>query len=584
MLNLPDVPVVAVDTEGSGFYPDDGARVSLVQICWGDEPNQRRALGFGQGDPDSLFGYCNLGGAAWGELIYWLSQRQLVFHNAAHDLRVLAAGTVAGSVGEDLVDQLHWDTMLAAWILEPNELLSLDEVAARLLSTGKAKSDLEAWRNGKEGRRAGKLYSRAPMEVIVPYGLTDVWLTWRIYQAQLKQLEIDSWAWPHIRHELEVCKTYHRMTTRGIGFDREGAKGAIDAARVALAQAQQAVPFQPVTETQARTWFYTTKGALPHCVTPKGQKSVAECCVRQLIKAKVPGAAEYARAVKLETAISMWYTGYSDKVGKDGRLRTDIRQTGTVSMRSSSQRVNLQALPHDYRLEPIDGVPSPRSLFIAAPGRTLYELDLSQAELRYAAKAAGCETILKLLRKGADVHGTTARQLFGVTEDDPSWKQMRNVAKRANFSAIFGIGARKFNADVEKQTGLLLGEKRASEILTAWRSLYPEFGQANAKAERLVMRRKYIKLVGGRQRWYKPHESPHSAFNQHVQGSLAQAKKLWMVAVDRECPGTLVLEVHDSLVMECWTEYEAVTAAKIGEEICTEFLGVPMLVDVKVWE
>jgi DNA polymerase-1 len=280
----------------------------------------------------------------------------------------------------------------------------------------------------------------------------------------------------------------------------------------------------------------------------------------------------------------MWYQGYLDKVGPDGRIRTDLRQTGTISMRSSSQRVNLQALPHDYRLEAVEGLPSPRSLFVPAPGMLLYELDLSQAELRHAAKAAKCETILALLRAGEDVHGSTASRLFGVTASDGTWKQYRNVAKRANFSAIFGIGAPKFNVDVEKQTGVKLGEARAGEILTAWRSLYPEFQVAMARAERLAIKRGWIKLAGGRLRWFAPYESPHKAFNQYVQGSLAQAKKRWMVEVDRELPGTLVLEVHDSLVEEVWSEAEAKRAAVIGEQVCSEFLGVPMLVDVKQWK
>lgn len=88
-------------------------------------------------------------------------------------------------------------------------------------------------------------------------------------------------------------------------------------------------------------------------------------------------------------------------------------------------------------------------------------------------------------------------------------------------------------------------------------------------------------------RWFKPYEDLHKAFNQAVQGSLAQMFKVWMVSVDRRIPGTLVLVVHDSQVLEVPQTQRGLKmvewAAQEGGRIGTEMFGTKMSVDVKKW-
>src|SRR6185295_9947224 len=95
----------------------------------------------------------------------------------------------------------------------------------------------------------------------------------------------------------------------------------------------------------------------------------------------------YAEYRRLSNAASMWYEGYANAIGQDGRLRTYFRQNGTRSSRFSVERVNLQAIPQDYRLSDhsaLDGIITPRGIIgNAVPeGWRLFELDLAQAELR----------------------------------------------------------------------------------------------------------------------------------------------------------------------------------------------------------
>src|SRR5690625_7075201 len=96
-------------------------------------------------------------------------------------------------------------------------------------------------------------------------------------------------------------------------------------------------------------------------------------------------------------------------VGDDGRLRGNVRQNGTVSGRFSISRVQLQSIPHDFRLdgfEVLEGIPTPRGMIGAGvqPGYKLWELDLANAELRVAAMMAKCTRMLDLIHQGKDLH------------------------------------------------------------------------------------------------------------------------------------------------------------------------------------
>lgn len=596
-MDLPDVGdnVVAIDTEGSGLHVDDGARVSLVSLAWlEDDEVKSLALPFGQGDVGTLFGYADRGPWEWLELCEWLQQRQLVAHNAPHDILQLEAGTVTGYAGVDLLEQLVGDTMLNAWVLEPQADIGLDKVSERLFGVGKDQA-INEWfkKSGKKrkpmARGGAKRYDLVPIDVIGGYASTDAELALRVWLTQQQWMkEGFEWAEPIIAHEMDVMRVLIKMMRRGIEFDRSAADWASKLAAEIEKDLGEALPFL-ATEDGARRFFYEIKGALPHCVTPGGKKSVAECCVRQLIAENIEGADDWATFQKVKRARSMWYDGYGQRCGADGRLRTDFKQAGVVSYRFASQRVNLQALPHDYKLDRLSalGLPNPRTMFIARDGYDLYELDLAQAELRIGAKYARCESMLAILEEGGDLHGETANRLFHVQPGDGDWKMYRQVAKRANFSFIFEVGPKTFMHDLEKQTGIRITLEESAEIVQLWRDLYPEFGKANRKATRMAESRGYVKLPGGRMRWFKPYEDLHKAFNQAVQGSLAQMFKVWMVSVDRRIPGTLVLVVHDSQVLEVPQTQRGLKmvewAAQEGGRIGTEMFGTKMSVDVKKW-
>lgn len=607
--------VVFYDTEGSGLYVDSGARCSTVSVAWWDrDANQIAAYAwpFDQGGLDktpqaSLFSETEqaqqLPRNEWNALLDWLSRQRLAAHNLKHDLHVMRAGTRHWP-GRDLAKQGVWDTTFGCQLLWPTESVALGSTCARLKLGTKDADPI------KHYLKANKLpkgrYDLAPWDIVEPYATADAVLGLRLLLRQVHDIQIGLGGpdgMGRIRVQMERLRMLYRLETRGIGFDADRSRAVAADLAKAQAEIEQELPFDPAAGVaSAKRWFFGPKpGALglsPKQTTPTGQAQLDEVVIRDLVRRQIPGAELYQRWRKIDTARSMWYEGYPALLGPDGRLRTSFKQLpevddrrgksgGTVSGRLAVSRVNLQAIPHKSKLGlgmgglP-KGTPTPRQFFTAPPGYELWEIDLQQAELRGAVAVAGCDTMAKLILGGADLHGTTATQLFGTQPDDETWFEDRQVAKRANFSLGFGAGGKTFRQMLIKQADVIKPLAECEEIVRRWRALYPEFQRAIHKWDRYAERHGYVPLLNGARRWFRPGEYTHKAFNQLIQGSLAEMALDWAVATDTTYPDRLLLLIHDSQVLELQSgEASLVTAGvvRLAEEIGTTFWDFPMGAD-----
>jgi DNA polymerase I len=610
---LPDLDVpVAVDTESSGLYPDDGATISVVSVAWAPAwdytlPASQQevvsvAFPFDQGERDKrgqgtldLFGDPNLPDQEWEALVEWLLRQRHVWWNAKHDLIIFNTGT-RHFAGVDLIEQFLWDGMLVARDLDPAYSAGLKQASERLSVAGGGEMVFRERANkaigGSRGIPTGR-YDLLPWEIIEPYAATDADYTIRHFWLQQQRIDCGEGSWTQIKREFDFMLCLTGVELRGIGYDLEASMEADEVLSGWEREIARGLPFNPSIE-HARRWFMQkAPDVMSVSFTDKGKPQLDAQAVRRLVAAGVEHAPEFELLRKIRTARTKWYGPYAEAVGLDGRLRTSFSQATVVSGRLSSERVNLQAIPHDYQLEPLPTrVPTVRSLFRAdgkEPGRSgrpkkLWELDLSQAELRVAAQFAQCHSMLDLVRQGVDVHGRVAAQLFDCDPEQPCWHEHRQISKRADFAFIFDVGPETFQADLLRLTGILIEMAEAERIVYTWRAEYPEFRRAIYRDKDLVERTGFIRLVTGRPRFFREYEERHKAFNQRVQGSLAELMKLWMLAVDGQYPGTIVLTIHDSMVLE--TGYAGVVkaAARIGATLGTQLFGVPMVVDTKEWK
>ena len=569
----------------------------------------------------------NLDRGEWEALLKWLElvgPNGFIFHNAKFDLHMMFAGVRRWpKVGIDLARWLKWDTQNVCHLAWPQaRTTSLKPTAKRLWGIKETTESELVQTYLRQAKLPAGRWDLVPWDVIAPYAQQDARLTYRLYKHQTHLLEtgqLAPWlsalddneltAQEAIDRRLAVTLMLYRVEQRGLPFDDAKAAEIGKTIDLKVAELQQRLPFKPPTLPMAKHYWFGLGdkngviglGLKPYAFTQSGLAQVNAQTIDKMVADKVKGASDWRDLQKLQTVGSRWYHGWSSMVGEDGRLRAAFRQNGTISGRFSVERVQLQAIPHNYRLtnEVLKGIPTPRQLIAdgVPDGYELWELDLAQAELRVAALYADCARMLELIRNGDDLHGDAATQLFNVKPEDPNWGEMRNVAKRANFSLIFGVGPDKLRGDIEAQTGIVLGRDETRDLVYAWHNLYPEYHRSIESHMRIIEKRQkehgygWITLWNGERRWFTNEEEAHKAFNQRVQPALAQFGMDWWLQAEQRLMNQggqgVVMTIHDSLVLLLRKDTAEDTAREIqmlGVDLWDQvFPGVPGGVDCKRW-
>lgn len=600
-MKLPDVSVVAVDTETMFTHPDDGGRVATVSAAWCEDGEVvARAWPFDQGVRDKFpteqldlmtIEDPNLGRDEWDLLCEWLRTRErIVYHNAPFDLAMLAAGT-RHFPGVDLLHNFGWDSMIGSGELEPLRSRGLDAVAERIGAGGKSGvAEMKAWL--RKNKYPVTRYDLVPWSLIEEYAAHDARVTYLAWREHMRRIfdECDERTVERLKREMDLTRVLHLMQSRGVAYDAARSLEAAEKLEAEADELEKQMPFK-CSPKEAKAYFFDGLGLEPDRRSEKTEEpSLDEEQVRKWVAQDVEWAAEYAEVTKKRRAVSMWYRGYPEKIGPDGRLRTVYKQGHVKSGRMSVARVQLQAMPKSDKN--IDGVPGVRELLRAEEGMGLWNLDLSQAELRVAAKYARCTKMQEMLEAGVDMHGFTCESIPAMEahRDDPDFKAKRDIAKRLNFGGIFQIGGAKFQATLSKLADVHLPIEECNAYVQDWRRLYPEFGVAYRKADQLVRAKRRVRLLPGTpyevESWFGERDFPNTGWNRIVQGSLAEFFKLWMIETEKIAPGRMILTVHDSVVLEAPLgegDEAAAAVATRGAEMATELFKTEMKVDVDRW-
>lgn len=559
-----DRPVLACDTETSGLDLYTGDR--MVGVSLGDgEFNCYLPFRHGEGP--------NLSERAIPELMRALQTRKLIFHNASFDLRVLA------NEGLDYETVDFEDTELAAHLVnEQEETFRLKGLADKYgIGRGSKDEDelyaeVKARVNNRLGSRQWKGHMwKLPSTLVEPYASADTELTWGLHQLLQPYLRslgyldrfTDEDPEGLYRAEMDYARVLTKMEHRGLKLDREllleykqRASVRCDEIQAEFARITGKPDFNPGSNVQLKQAF--------------GWKN----CTADYIETLGTPEAELILDYKAyNKARGSYYDAYLLKMDDNDVLRPNFRQAGTATGRLSCSSPNLQAVPRYNDRQPI------KDLFVARDGHYLLELDLAQAELRVVAYFAHVPTMLRIFEQGRDLHTETANEL-GIPRD---------IAKRINLSAVYGIGAGAFARKYK------MSEDEARKWLNRYHAGLPEIKEFYKWMMRTAERNRYIQLPTGRYRRYNLKESndydergynhgEQRASSNFIQGVVAELMRIAMTRIDKDpdlCDVRMLLTVHDSILLEVPAHRDpGATASRIARHM-TEFGDMPLSADAK---
>lgn len=295
---------------------------------------------------------------------------------------------------------------------------------------------------------------------------------------------------------------------------------------------------------------------------------------------------EYRTLSKL---YSTYCVGLVKAIGEDGRIHTVFRQTETRTGRISSTEPNLQNIPVRTELGR-----EMRGFFVAPEGRVLIDADYSQIELRVLAHIANDPNMCEAFRTGADIHTSTAAQVFGVSPEDVT-PTMRSNAKAVNFGIVYGISAFSLakdigvsRADADAYIKSYMARYRA---VSDYMKRVTEQAKLTGYAETLYGRRRPLPELGS-SNFNMRSFGERVARNMPIQGTAADIIKLAMVRVferlkKENLDAHLIMQVHDELIVEA-SEADSSRALDILTEEMNGAaqLSVPLIADAstgKTW-
>lgn len=229
---------------------------------------------------------------------------------------------------------------------------------------------------------------------------------------------------------------------------------------------------------------------------------------------------------------SRYYKVYLNSMDRENTLHCSLNLIGTISGRLSCSNPNLQAVARSTNVFRV------KDVFIARQGYTLVSADYSQAEMRLACFYANEDTMADLIRRGEDLHTSTANML-GIPRD---------AAKRINFGVIYGIGAEALHKQLK------IEKKTAQGYLNQYHGLYPKFRKLMRSCETIAEQNNVIKMWTGRMRHFNTTTAyTHKAMSNLIQGGVAEImrvtiSKLYPAITD--IGGYMLLQVHDQVIVE----------------------------------
>jgi len=457
------------------------------------------------------------------------------------------------------------DTMILAWLVDPDSPVGLDSVAKRYLNHTNIKF------KDVTGKR--KNFAEVDLHTATKYAAEDAIISLKLYET-LKQKLWDEAKWDIKNIEMPFINLLIDIESQGIKLDIKYMK-------------QLQLQTSKKLETLTRE-IYNLAGSEFNIKSTKQLAHILFEVLKLPVKRKtktgystdekvlnslkhehpiIEKLLEYRKFDKLLSTYIIPLQEYAIK-DKNNKIYTNFLQTGTATGRLSSKNPNLQNIPTSTDI-------NIRDAFIAE--KEFVSLDYSQIELRLLAHFSQDDHLINAFLEDKDIHLETAVKIFG----EKNAKEYRSVAKSINFGLIYGMGPKKLSETINVST------KEAKEFIQKYFDSFPtvktflELTKAQARdqgyVETLLKRRRFFDFASANARTIANFE--REAVNTIFQGSAADIIKKAMIEIKNRFPNSkMLLQIHDELIFDINSKDEAYEFKYIMENVFK--LKVPLKVGI----
>jgi DNA polymerase-1 len=523
------------------------------------------------------------GSATHDELAVALGDRGVI----GHDLKSLGGGRhglLAAAAREGAELRLELDTMLAAYLLEPQRrTYDLVELAADAGIGLAAKAQAG---NGEEGEQLA-LGEEAeagldPAE--------EARLVFALAEAQRPR--IAAWGLEKLLHEVELplVEVLAAMEREGLKLDAErlAEVGAGFGERIETLETEifelAGEEFTIGSPQQVGQILFEKLGLTRKRRGKTGFSTDARVLAQ--IRDEHPIVEKIESWRELTKLKNTYLDSLPDLIDPNtGRVHTTFNQAATTTGRLSSTNPNLQNIPIRTEI----GRPV-RACFVAEAGSQLLSADYSQVELRVLAHVADEKVLKDVFHAGEDVHAATAAEVFEIGRDEVDVGQ-RSKAKMVNFGIVYGL------TGFGLADRLNIPRKEGEEFVSRYLERFPAVRAFREEVVERAQEEGYVTTLMGRRRQIPELRSgnPNTrrlgerlAVNTVIQGTAADIIKVAMVRCQRalrEAGGEtrLVLQIHDELLFEGPPGEMEAAAELVRREMCAAYpLEPPLEVDIGV--
>jgi DNA polymerase-1 len=511
------------------------------------------------------------------------SSKLIIGQNLKYDLSVLLNYQIS-------VKAKQFDTMIAHYLLQPEQKHNLDYLAAKYLNYRMIPIESLIGEKGINQKNMKNIN----VNRIVDYSCEDADITLRlknIFTPELKKSGLENLFY---EIEMPLVNVLIAMEKAGVSIDSETITKYSISLKEELERIEEKIfglageKFNIASPKQLGIVLFEKLKIISNPKKTKTkQYSTGE---EELVKLSdkhpiINEILEYRSVNKLINTYVDVLPGLVNK--KTGKIHTSFNQTITATGRLSSNNPNLQNIP----IREDRGREIRRSFISSGKDYVFFSADYSQIELRLMAHLSKDANMLDAFNKfSLDIHTATAAKIFKIPENEVT-REMRAKAKTANFGIIYGISAFGLGQRLN------IPAKEAKILIDNYFETFPGVKAFMDKCIASAREKEYVETIFGRYRYLPDINSKNAivrgfaernAINAPIQGSAADIIKLAMVNIIsrfeiENIKSKMILQVHDELNFDVYIpEIEQVKQFVTEEMQNVVKLSVPLLVETGV--